>query len=255
MHAIWPIAFNTFREARRNRVFYSILFFGVVFILLSVLFTEVTFVAMDRILRDVGFGTINLFSVGLAIFLGIGMVNREIERKTIYTVISKPVSRAAFILGKNLGLLLTLLATAGLMFAGFLLTLLSYRSPIEATMLQPLYTLVLELCVITSFATFCSTWTSSGLSAFFTGGLFVIGHLARDIRTFGALSNNPAIRRTSAWLYWALPDLERLNLKNTITYLQPVSAMELARITAYAALWCSVFLLAAIGIFQNRDFR
>src|SRR4051794_12538260 len=108
MHALLPIALNTFREARRNKIFYSTLFFAVILILTSTLVTEVTFVSMDRILRDVGFATINLFAVGMAIFLGIGMVNREIERKTIYTVISKPVPRWAFILGKDLGLLLTL---------------------------------------------------------------------------------------------------------------------------------------------------
>ena len=100
MGSLLPIALNTFREARRNRIFYSILFFAVALILFSVLFTEVTFVSQDRILRDVGFGAIDFFAVGLAIFLGIGMVNKEIERRTIFTVISKPVPRWAFILGK-----------------------------------------------------------------------------------------------------------------------------------------------------------
>ena len=255
MHAIWPIAFNTFREARRNRIFYSVLFFAVILILFSVLFTEVTFVAMDRILRDTGFAIINLFSAAIAIFLGVGMVNREIERKTIYTVISKPMPRWAFIVGKAVGLLLTLVATTGLMFLGFLATLWSYRSPIEPVLLQPLYTLFLEMSVLVAFSIFCSSWTSSGLSAFFSGGLFIIGHLARDIRHFGGLSHSEFVQRASALLYWALPDLERFNLKATVTYLVPVSTQGLLRLTAYGVLWCGVFLLAAVTLFQRRDFR
>ncbi|MFN0061984.1 MAG: ABC transporter permease [Myxococcaceae bacterium] len=255
MHALWPIALNTFREARRNRVFYSILLFAVLLILFSVLFTEVTFVAQDRILRDVGFATINLFGVGMAIFLGIGMVNREIERKTIYTVISKPVPRWAFVVGKDLGLLLTVGATVGLMFGGFLLTLLSYRSPIEWVLLQPLYTLFLELAVLTAFAVFCSTWTSSALSAFLTAGLFVIGHFAQDIRDFGARSQTEMIRLGSSLLYHALPDLERFNLKHAVAYLKPVPLTDLGLLTVYATLWSAVFLLAAIWVFRQRDLR
>src|SRR5262249_17224357 len=152
----------------------------------SILFTEVTFVAHDRILRDIGFATMNLFAIALAIFLGIGMVNREIEKKTIYTVVSKPVPRWSFIVGKYLGLLLTMVASAGLMFLGFLAVLWAYGSPLTPVLAIPWITLVLELMVVIAFAVFCSTWTSSLLSGLFALAFVVIGHTVRDIRLYGS---------------------------------------------------------------------
>lgn len=255
MNAIFPIAWNTFREARRNRVFFSILFFAVALILFSVLFTEVTFTSHDRILRDVGFATMNLFGVAMAIFLGVGMVNREIEKKTIYTVVSKPVPRWSFILGKGAGLTLTLLAVVGLMFLGFLGTLALYGSPIESVLLQGFYGLMLEVVVLTSFAIFCSTWTSSTLSAFLSAAMFVVGHLARDIQHFGARSDSETVRTLSEWVYRALPDLERFNLKAALSYLQPVAGGELLAMGLYALAWIAVFLGAASLIFSRRDLR
>lgn len=255
MHALLPIALNTLREARRNRVFYAIIFFAVALIASSIFFTDLTFAEYDRILRDTGFATMDLFGVALGIFLGVGMVNREIEKKTIYTVITKPVPRWAFIAGKDLGLMLTLLACMALMLAGFLLTLVSYRSPIEPVLFEAFYTLLLELAVVTAFAIFCSTWTSSVLSALFAVSFFIIGHLDRDIHTFGARSKSAAIRHLSSWIYTLLPDLERFNLKGAVTYLKPESAGYLLGVTGYAALWTLAFLLAAILVFQVRDFR
>lgn len=255
MGAILPIALNTFREARRNRVFYSLLFFAVGLILFSVLFTELTFVSQDRILRDVGFATIDVFGLTIAIFLGIGMVNREIEKRTLYTVISKPVPRWSFVLGKFVGLGLTLLATAGLMLVGFLLTLWSYRSPIDAVIGQAFLGLMVELAVVTAFAIFCSTWTSSTLSAFLTVSLFAIGHLASDIRFFGQKSESEWVRRGAELLYLVLPDLERFNFKPELAHFQTVGAHDFGRMLLYGALWTGVFLTAAVLLFRRRDFR
>lgn len=256
LSGVVPVALNTFREARRNRVFYSIVFFAVALILFSVLFTEVTFLAYDRILRDVGFATMNVFGVALAIFLGIGMVNREIEKKTIYTVVSKPVSRAAFILGKFVGLQLTLVTTMALMFLGFLGVLLAYQSPIEAVLLQSWLTLLFELSVITAFAIFCSTWTSSTtLCAFLTVSFFVIGHLVRDIRFFGDKSESPVVRQLGRVLTAALPDLEKLNFKEAVTYLTPTPSAAVGLALGYGVLWIALFLAAAVFIFRERDLR
>lgn len=255
MHALLAIAQNTFREARRNRIFYSILFFAVALILVSVLFTQVTFVAYDRILRDIGFATMNVFGLVMAVFLGVGMVNREIERRTIYTVVTKPVPRWGFIVGKVLGLFLTLLVTLGLMLAAFVFTLVSYRSPVEWVLLQAFYGLMLELMVVVTFAVFTSTWTSSVLSAFFTGSFWVVGHFASDIRFFGSRSDLAWVRELSRIAYAALPDLARFNLKPAVTYLEPVSASHLLALTGYALLWSGVFLLASVLLFRGRDFR
>jgi Cu-processing system permease protein len=255
MTSIAAIALNTFREARRNRIFYSTLFFAVGLILFSVLFTEVTFVAHDRILRNVGFATMNLFGVGIAIFLGVGMVNREIEKRTIYTVISKPLARWAFIVGKYAGLLLTLAVTVGLMFLGFAFTLLTYGSPFELALFVPVAGLLLELSVIVAFAIFCSTWTTSTMSALFTASFFVVGHLVRDIRFFGSRSESPTIRALAEVTYSALPDLERFNFKEQVAYLELPPISELLWAFVYGGLWTALFLVAASLVFARRDFR
>ena len=255
MHAILPIALNTFREARRNRILYTALFFGVALIGLSIFFTEVTFVAHDRILRDFGFATLNVFALGLSIFLGIGMVNREIEKKTIYTVVSKPVPRSAFIVGKWLGLFFTMAVTTSLMFVGFILVLISYRSPLTPLLLVPWATLMVELAVVIAFAILCSSWTSSVLSAIFVVGLVLIGHSVRDILLFGNQSSDAMVRAASRWVYYALPDLERFNFKSTIALLSPVSSADLLYALGYGVIWTCAFLFGAVVIFQRRDFR
>jgi ABC-type transport system involved in multi-copper enzyme maturation permease subunit len=108
MAKVWAIAFNTFKEAVRNRILYILLIFAVVLLLFSGVARELTISAQEKIIRSLGLGCINIFGLLIAVFVGIGLVYNELDKKTIYTIISKPIDRWQFILGKYFGLLLTI---------------------------------------------------------------------------------------------------------------------------------------------------
>ncbi|RMG15615.1 MAG: ABC transporter permease [Deltaproteobacteria bacterium] len=257
MTPVLAIAGNTVKEATRNKVFYSIFFFALLIILNSFVFTELTIAVFDRILRDVATGAIDFFGALMAIFLGIGLVSREVDRKTIYTVITKPIRRSEFILGKFAGLGTVLVATLGAMYLSFLVVVFVFS--VDPPPLSPLVwyfvlTLV-ELGVVVAFAIFVSTFSSSMLSAFFTVGMYVIGHLSGDLYFFGQRSESAAARWLSTALYYVLPNLSRFSVAEEVTYGRPVDGTGAALAILYGLLWMAAFLAAAILVFDRRDFK
>ena len=251
------IAGNTIKEATRNKVFYSIFFFALLIILNSFIFTELTIAVFDRIVRDAATGAIDFFGALLAIFLGIGLVSREVDRKTIYTVVTKPIRRSEFILGKFLGLAGVLVATLGAMYVSFLVV--HYLFLVEDPPLQPLlwyFALTLmELGVVVAFAMLFSTFSSSLLSAFFTVGMYVIGHLSGDLYFFGQRSESAVARWVSAGLYYLLPNLSRFSVAEEVTYGRPVDSGAAALALLYGLLWIAAFLTGAVLVFERRDFK
>jgi ABC-type transport system involved in multi-copper enzyme maturation permease subunit len=251
------IAGNTIREARRHKIFYSIFFFALIIILNSFLFTHLTIATYDRILRDVGTTAIDFFGVLLAIFLGVGMVSREVDRRTVYTVVTKPIRRADFIIGKYLGLSGVLLVTLGLMFVCFLgvVAMISQEQVNLGTLLWYFGLRLVELSILVSFAILMSTFTTSALSAFFTVGFFIIGRLSSDLHFFGSRSDSAVVRVISEGLYYALPNLERFNVSRQITYNEVVDAGTSLLSVGYGLLYTAAFLIFAMVVFERRDFR
>ena len=181
MSYIFAIAGQTLTEARRNRVFYSVFLFGMVVVLNSVIFTEVTSTTMDRVLKDTGLAAINVFALALTVFSGLGIVNLEIDRKSIYTVLAKPISRFGYILGKFLGLLAIILATSTLMFVGLLVVLKGYKTPIHPGLFLGFFGIVLEVMVLGAIAVLCSSFTTSFVSAFICVAVYISGHLSTAV--------------------------------------------------------------------------
>src|SRR5690606_26033933 len=183
---ILAIAGNTMREAVRSRVLYTLLFFAVALIGTGVLLSTLSYVERDRILQDVGLAAIRLFGVAIAIFVGIGLVHREVERRTVYTILSKPIARSEFLLGKYLGLLATLwlqLAVMGACFAG--VSWLA-EAPVTGAHAAALAAIGLELAVVVALALLFSAISAPMLASLFTAGLWLIGNLTRDLRALGA---------------------------------------------------------------------
>ena len=182
MGAIAVIALNAFRESLRDKILYNLVLFAGLLIGLSVLLADLSITEHHKVIADMGLAAINLIGVIIAIFVGISLVNKEIERRTIYTIMARPISRAFFIMGKYFGLALTLFVNMAVMLAVFLLTLWLYHVPIERSLFQAVQLIFVEVLVVTAIALFFSTFTSSTLSAIFTLGLYVIGHLTADLR-------------------------------------------------------------------------
>jgi ABC-type transport system involved in multi-copper enzyme maturation permease subunit len=252
---ILTIAGQTFTEARRNKVFYSIFLFALVVVLNSYLFTEVTITTMDRVLKDTGMAAINIFALALTVFTGVGVINREIDRKSIFSVIAKPIARYQFIVGKYVGLLAMMLATCGIMFLCLLVVMVGYRTPIHSSAFVGFYGIFLEVAVLGAFAVLCSSFTSSFVSAFMTVAIFVSGHLSSELRFFATKSPSPAVKAVGNAIYYAVPNLERFNFKYHVTYDVAVEAGTLLLTTSYALAYVVAFLVASVVIFSQRDFR
>ena len=251
---VLSIALNTFRENLRDKLLYNLLIFALLMIGSSLLLMRLTLGEFHRLILDIGLGSINFFGVLIAIFVGIGLVSKEIEKKTIYTIVSKPVSRYQFLLGKYVGLTLTLLINAAVMVIGLLAVLSFQDVPVHLVLFKALGTMFLEFMVVTAVALFFSTFTSATLSAIFTLAIFVIGHLTADLRMFGRKMDDVG-RATLDGIYYLLPNLERFNLKGHVTHQLDISGNDLLLIAAYGVVYTAFLLMLASIIFQRRDFR
>jgi ABC-type transport system involved in multi-copper enzyme maturation permease subunit len=251
---VLSIALNTFRENLRDKLLYNLLVFALLMIGSSLLLMRLTLGEFHRLLLDVGLGSINIFGVLIAIFVGIGLVNKEIEKKTIYTIVSKPVARYQFLVGKYLGLTLTLLVNTLVMAGGLLLVLFAQSVPIESMLFKALGLIFMEFMVITAVALLCSTFTSATLSAIFTLATYVIGHLTADLKIFGEKMDE-GMRAVVTGLYYILPNLERFNLKGNVIHHIEVSGTDLVLIVVYGLTYVAFLLMSASIIFQRRDFR
>lgn len=251
---VLSIALNTFRENLRDKLLYNLLVFALLMIGSSLLLMRLTLGEFHRLLLDVGLGSINIFGVLIAIFVGIGLVNKEIEKKTIYTIVSKPVARYQFLIGKYLGLTLTLFVNTLIMAGGLLLVLVAQNVPIESMLMKALGLIFMEFMVITAVALLCSTFTSATLSAIFTLATYVIGHLTADLKMFGEKMDE-GMRAVVTGLYYILPNLERFNLKGNVIHHIEVPGTDLLLIVAYGLTYVAFLLMSASIIFQRRDFR
>ncbi|MBX3334221.1 MAG: ABC transporter permease [Nitrospira sp.] len=248
------IALNTFRENLRDKLLYNLLIFALLMIGSSLILMRLTLGEFHRLILDIGLGSINFFGVLIAIFVGIGLVSKEIEKKTIYTIVSKPVARFQFLLGKYLGLSLTLLINTAIMAVGLLAVLYVQEVPIHAVLFKALGLIVVEFMVITAVALLFSTFSSATFSAIFTLALYVIGHLTPDLKAFGEKMGGLG-KTILEGMYYVLPNLDRFNLKGHVTHQLDVPAGELLVIGLYGIAYSAFLLTVASVIFQRRDFR
>ncbi|MDR4470605.1 MAG: ABC transporter permease [Nitrospira sp.] len=248
------IALNTFRENLRDKLLYNLLIFALLMIGSSLILMRLTLGEFHRLILDIGLGSINFFGVLIAIFVGIGLVSKEIEKKTIYTIVSKPVARFQFLLGKYLGLSLTLLINTAIMAVGLLAVLYVQEVPIHAVLFKALGLIVVEFMVITAVALLFSTFSSATFSAIFTLALYVIGHLTTDLKAFGEKMGGLG-KTILEGMYYVLPNLDRFNLKGHVTHQLDVPAGDLLVIGLYGIAYSAFLLTVASVIFQRRDFR
>ncbi|MFO0775795.1 MAG: ABC transporter permease [Nitrospiraceae bacterium] len=252
---ILSIALNTFRENLREKLLYNLLIFALLMIGSSILISRLTLGDFDRLILDIGLASINIFGVLIAIFVGIGLVSKEIEKKTIYTIVSKPVPRYEFLVGKFCGLAITLFVNTCVMVVGLLGVLWFMHVAVEPILFQSLSLIYLECLVVTAVALLFSTFSSATLSAIFTLAIFVIGHLSGDLRLFGKKFMGDAGQGFLNALYYTLPNLERFNLKGHVIHHLPFSGTDMALTLAYGLTYSALLLLVASLIFQKRDFQ
>jgi ABC-type transport system involved in multi-copper enzyme maturation permease subunit len=251
---VWTIARNTFKEAKRDRVLYLLFFFAAVCIAFSRVLAILTVGDRIKIIKDVGFASISLFGVLMAILMGTGLVYKEIDKKTIFTLLSKPIHRAQFILGKYLGLVLTLFIMTALMTLIFLVVLFFHTFRVEWPLLAAVLFIFLELLLVTAVAILFSTFSTPILSSIFSLSFYLIGHLTWSLETLIKKMKPGAGRTAAQVLYAFLPDLENFNFKTEVVHGLPIPPRIYVFSTAYGILYAAFILGLAILVFRKRDF-
>lgn len=254
---VGSIAYNTFREAVRDRVLYNLVFFALLLVGCTPLFGKIS-IGLERIvLVNLGLTTITVFGMVVAIFIGIGLVSKEIEKKTLYTVLSRPVRRWEFILGKYFGLSLTLAVNTFFMAIGFFAALLYVAhgfSQGDLPLLVALYFIMLQFMMIVAITLLFSTFSSPLLSALFAFGYFLIGNFAEDLR--GAANLLEGFSRAVVMLIsYLVPNFSALNIIARVAHSEGVSGMFVVQNTLYAFCYSAVALSLAVIIFENRDLK
>jgi ABC-type transport system involved in multi-copper enzyme maturation permease subunit len=250
---IQAIAINTFREAVRDKILYSLLFFAIALIGASVVLNRLAIGQQTKIITDIGLASISIFGTLIAIFVGIGLVSKEIERKTIFTIVSKPVSRGGFIAGKYLGLLLTLAVEVAIMSACFLTMITIYADDLAVPSLMAIGLIFVELSVVTAVAILFSSFSTAFLSGLFTMAVWIIGHLTPDLRAFGENSGG-AMKVLMDLLYYVLPNFGNFDIKEQVVYGIQVSPEFVGFALLYGVVYVTLALSAATLIFERRDF-
>ena len=252
---IQALANNTFREAIRNKLLYTLLGFGILMIGSGVLLATLSYVAVNEILQDMGMAAIRFFSAGIAIFVGIGLIHNEVDRRTIFTILSKPVSRSEFLIGKWAGLTFTVWLQLVLMSLAFGIVSWAAGAPLGWDHGVAIALIGLELMLLVAIATLFSAFTTPMLAALFTVGIWMIGHLSRDVRALGEQSDLESVSKMADIVFVAMPDFEVFNKSLEAVYGLPISASEIQMAIVYAFGYTACTLILGSMIFSRRDFK
>src|ERR1051326_4691941 len=262
------VAVAVFRESVRDRVFYNLLFFAVLLVGASILIGQLTAGQDVKIIKDLGLSATSLFGLFIAIFVGINLVSKEVDRRSVYPLFAKPIRRSEFIAGKYAGLLLTLLANTIVMTIAVYLVLFflsrgvpakvqsAWDAPaLDPALLKAIALIYVEIALVTAVALFFSTYSSPILSAVFTLGVYVAGQFNADLKRFDQIVSSPVAAAIGKACYYVLPDFARFDVKLAVVNGLPVSGAYVASAVAYAAAYIAALLFGAIVLFSRRDFK
>jgi len=262
------IAVNVFRESVRDKVLYNLVAFALLLIGASYLIGQLTAGQDIKIIKDLGLAATSVFGLFIAIFIGIGLVSKEVEKRSIYSLLAKPINRPQLVLGKYAGLLLTLVVNLSVM-AVALYAVLGYiswgasprmiaaweRPALDLLLLRAFFLTFVELALVTAIALFFSTFSTPLLSAALTFGFFIAGRFSADLRNFDQAVNSKVAVWFARALYWIVPNLASFDVRSQVVHGEPISAGYMALMTGYGVLYIAALIVAATVIFSRRDFK
>jgi ABC-type transport system involved in multi-copper enzyme maturation permease subunit len=268
MRQIWIGANAVFRESVRDRVPYAIVVFAVLLISASYLISQLTAGQDLKIIKDLGLASLSMFGLAIAVFIGVGLVTKEVDKRSVYGLLTKPLSRTEFMLGKYAGLVMTIAVNLSVMTVALYAVLFysdlvadaglraSWDAPaVDPRMLVAILLIFAELMLVTALAVFFSSFSSPLWATLLTLGLWVAGHFNADLRNFGAIVDSAAAVWIARAVYYVIPNLSPFDIKSEVVHGIPVAASHVAYTLAYAALYIGILLTASITIFSRRDFK
>jgi ABC-type transport system involved in multi-copper enzyme maturation permease subunit len=266
--AIATIAVNGFRESVRDKVLYNLVLFAILLIGASYLIGQLTAGQDVKIIKDLGLAATSLFGLFIAVFIGIGLVAKEVERRSVYSLLSKPIHLYQLVLGKYAGLVLTLAVNVTVMLLALYVVLAYMRwgvpenvvagwdaPALDPALVEAAFLIFVELALVTAIALFFSTFSTPILSAAFTFGLTIVGHYSSDLRNFQDVVDSPVAQRVAGGVYWLLPHLAQFDVKAQVVHGQRVAWTYVAFAVAYAALYIAMLIVVSMVVFSRRDFK
>jgi Cu-processing system permease protein len=258
MTRVWLVAWHVFKESVRDRVLFAIAAFALLLVAASVLIGQITAGQDVKIIKDIGLATLELAGVLMAVFIGVGLVAREIERKSVYSLLAKPVHRWEFVIGKYLGLVGTITVNLSLMTVALFIVLAVLQKQMPDLVLLKAVVLILgELALLTAVALFFSTFSSSGiLSAALTLGVWVVGLFSEDLRGFSAIVNSPAVGSMVRGVGLVVPAFSAFDIKaEVVSGRPPVPWGYVGMTLVYAICYAGALIGASMAIFSRREFK
>jgi len=258
MSRVGAVALNTFREAVRDRVLYNLVFFALVMIAASILVGQVSIGIEEMVIVTLGLSAISVIGLLIAVFIGVGLVSKEMDKRTLYALLAKPVRRWEFLLGKFGGLVLTLTVNTLAMAAGLFLALKLVKTSadiLEASVLVAVYFIVLKLALVVALALLFSCFTTPLLSILYTAGLYIAGLFVTEMRNYQSESMSRALQTLLRWLSYLLPNFENFDVMAAAAHGRVIPRALIAQNTAYTAVYCAVLLAAAAVIFTRRNLK
>ena len=258
MKRVGIVALNTFREAVRDRVLYSLVFFGLLMMAAAVLVGQISIGIEDTVIVTLGLSAISMIGLLIAVFIGVALVSKEMDKCTLYALLAKPVRRWEFLLGKFGGLVLTLAVNTGAMALGLLVVMLYVKHSLQrsdAVVLVAVYFILLKLALVVALALLFSCFTTPLLAILFTVGLYIVGLYVQELRDLPFEVMSPAMSSFTKWLSYLLPNFENFNVMAMAAHGRAVPGAFILQNTLYAVVYCVIVLTAAAAVFSRRNLK
>ncbi|HYL84100.1 MAG TPA: ABC transporter permease [Candidatus Angelobacter sp.] len=258
MKRIGVVALNTFREAVRDRVLYNLVFFALVMMAASIIVGQISIGIEKIVIVTLGLSAISVIGLLISVFIGVGLVSKEMDKRTLYALLAKPVRRWEFLLGKFGGLVLTLAVNTAAMGLGLFLALLYLTQKWESsdvTVFVAVYFIWLKLALVVALALLFSCFTTPLLAILFTAGIYTVGLYVQELRDLPKEVMSPLMAAFTKWLSYLLPNFENYNVMALAAHNRFVPASLLLHNTLYTVVYCTVVLAAAVVVFSKRNLK
>ena len=248
------VALNTFRESIRDKVLVTLIIFAVLVMGSARIIQPLALGEEAKVIKDLGLSAITLFCVLISILVGGRIVYKEVEKRTIYIMLAKPVRRWEFILGKYLGLMTVLVVSLVVMTVAFYAILLILGMGVQLYLLLAVLATLCELAILTAVAVLFSTFSTPITGAVFTFAIYFVGHMTRDLKLLAAMSPSAVVKAVSYFLYFVLPNLSNFNIRAEVVYGAPLDPSALLLSALYALVYTATLLLISVAIFNRKEF-
>jgi ABC-type transport system involved in multi-copper enzyme maturation permease subunit len=258
MRNVPTVAANTFREAVRDRVLYNLVFFALLMMGAAILVGQISIGIEQDVIVSLGLTAISVIGILIAVFLGVALVSKEMDKRTLYALLAKPVKRWEFLLGKFFGLVMTLTVNTAAMAAGLYVALWTVKHPLlksDAYILVAVYLILLKLALIVALALLFSCFTTQFLAILFTVGMYVAGLFAADLRTVHEVGINPGAFQLMRGISYVLPNFQNFDVMGPVVHGRGVPSLIVWHATLYAILYIAMVLVGAAVVFSRRNLK